>query len=301
MLETLDHLILAVQDLDSAVRAYTRILGRTPSWRGEHPGAGTINALFRIDNTYVELLAPEGEGPIGDALRTRLSVEGEGLAGLAFGTSDADTCHARFTQQGLHPLPVEEGMGRDVDSGAFRRWRRIPLAPSETRGVLMFALEHLSEPEILPRASALGPEEASVHALDHVVVQTSDADAAKLLYGEQFGLRLALDREFPQWHSRMLFFRVGGATLEVVAGGSGATNEEAPVAERDRLWGLCWRVADADAARARLGGEGFDVSEVRPGRKAGTRVFTLRDGTCGVPTLILEFDPADPGTGVARG
>lgn len=301
MLETLDHLILSVQDLDSAVRAYTRILGRTPSWRGEHPGAGTINALFRIDNTYVELLAPEGEGPIGNALRTRLSGEGEGLAGLAFGTSDADACHARFAQQGLHPLPVEEGMGRDVDSGAFRRWRRVPLAPGETRGVLIFALEHLSEPEILPRASALEAEEASVHALDHVVVQTADPDAAKILYGEKLGLRLALDREFPQWHSRMLFFRVGGATVEVVAGAGGSADEQAPAADRDRLSGLCWRVGDAEAARARLAEEGFDVSEVRPGRKPGTRVFTLRDGSCGIPTLMLEAGPAGQATGRARG
>ena len=161
-----------------------------------------------------------------------------------------------------------------------------------------------SEPEILPRASALGAEEASVHALDHVVVQTADPDAAKILYGEKLGLRLALDREFPQWHSRMLFFRVGGATVEVVAGAGGSADEQAPAADRDRLSGLCWRVGDAEAARARLAEEGFDVSEVRPGRKPGTRVFTLRDGSCGIPTLILEAGPAGPAgqaTGSARG
>jgi hypothetical protein len=33
------------------------------------------------------------------------------------------------------------------------------------------------------------------------------------------------------------------------------------------------------------------VSEVRDGRKPGTRVFSVRDGTCGVPTLILR-DPS---------
>jgi hypothetical protein len=27
---------------------------------------------------------------------------------------------------------------------------------------------------------------------------------------------------------------------------------------------------------------------VRKGRKPGTRVFTVQDGTCGVPTLMLE-------------
>jgi len=33
---------------------------------------------------------------------------------------------------------------------------------------------------------------------------------------------------------------------------------------------------------------GLDVAEVRLGRKPGTRVFTVRDKTCGVPTLVLE-------------
>ena len=33
---------------------------------------------------------------------------------------------------------------------------------------------------------------------------------------------------------------------------------------------------------------GVDVSEVRTGRKPGTRVMTVRSGTCGVPTLLVQ-------------
>jgi hypothetical protein len=33
---------------------------------------------------------------------------------------------------------------------------------------------------------------------------------------------------------------------------------------------------------------GIDVSEVRTGRKPGTRVMTVRSGTCGIPTLLVE-------------
>jgi hypothetical protein len=47
-------------------------------------------------------------------------------------------------------------------------------------------------------------------------------------------------------------------------------------------------VGDADAARARLAAAGFDVSAVRPGRRPETRVASVRDGTLGVPTLIVE-------------
>ena len=65
-----------------------------------------------------------------------------------------------------------------------------------------------------------------------------------------------------------------------------------PLQDSDRLWGLSWRVPNADAARARLAAEGVDVSEVRPGRKPGTRVVSVKDGTCGVPTLLIEPEAA---------
>ena len=69
----LDHLVVAVRDLDAASEIYAKLLGRAPSWRGEHPGWGTANALYRLENTYLELVSPRGAGPMGDGLRTRLA------------------------------------------------------------------------------------------------------------------------------------------------------------------------------------------------------------------------------------
>jgi hypothetical protein len=61
-----------------------------------------------------------------------------------------------------------------------------------------------------------------------------------------------------------------------------------PSAAPDKLWGLSWRVKNAEAAHARLKTNGFDISEIRTGRKPGTRVFTVRNNTLGVPTLMVE-------------
>ncbi len=58
---------------------------------------------------------------------------------------------------------------------------------------------------------------------------------------------------------------------------------------------MCWRVADIDATRARLVEAGVDVSESRTGRKPGTRVMTVRNGTCGVPTLLVQPTAAEAG------
>lgn len=297
MLTALDHVILAVQDLEAACRDYGTLLGLEPSWRGTHPGSGTVNVLFRVDNTYLELLAPSGTGPVGDALRSILEQRGEGLLGLAFATDDLDACRRTLGERGLEPQPAERGSGRDEATGAERWWRRTMLAPSRTRGVFVLAIQHETTADLMPRSSATGEAAASVHALDHAVVQTTDPEATKALYGDALGLRLALDREFPDWGVRLMFFRVGGVTVEVagVLGGADAgkalPGAAAPADGADRLYGLSWRVGDADAARQRLAAAGLDVSEVRTGRRPGTRVFTVRDRTHGVPTLMLELEP----------
>jgi catechol 2,3-dioxygenase-like lactoylglutathione lyase family enzyme len=297
VLVSLDHAILAVRDLDAARSQYARLFGRSPSWCGEHPAAGTANVLFRLENTYIELLSPDGDGPHGRALSGWLEEQGEGLLGLAFGTDDADACRSFLMERGLDPGAKEKGLGRDLDSGAFREWLRIPLPGKTSRGVLLFAIEHLSADSTLTPSLPAGDERAVICGLDHAVVRTADAEAAKALYGDGLGLRLALDRNFPQWGARLLFFRVGDVTLEVAAAltpDSGAADGSLVLdSERDQLWGLSFRVRDVDRARARLAASGFDVSEVRDGRKPGTRVFSVRDGTCGVPTLILQ--PGDAG------
>ena len=155
-----------------------------------------------------------------------------------------------------------------------------------TRGVLVFVIEHLSDPDLLPLAQPAGADEACVHALDHVVIMSKDPEATRRLYGEQLGLRLALDREFPQRRTRLMFFRVGGATVEI-----GAPMDAPPEPDaEDRLWGLAYQVASVQKAVLRLAAEGLDVSEVRVGRKPGTAVATVRGPTHGVPTLIIGPD-----------
>jgi catechol 2,3-dioxygenase-like lactoylglutathione lyase family enzyme len=281
----LDHVIVGVRDLAAAERHYARLLGRSASWRGEHPGLGTENTLFRLGGSYVELLAPAAGG--GDWLAKRLDASGEGLLGFALATNDADACARMLAERGLHPQAPVRGIGRDRESGAFREWRNVMLPPEETRGVLLFGIEHRSAPDLLPELPPVGDAAASAHGFDHVVVQTPDPDAARSFYGDGLGLRLALDKSFPQWGARLLFFRVGGVTVELAAR-LGAAPEPAAL---DRAWGISYRVANADLARARLAEAGVEVSEVRTGRRPNTRVFTVQGPTCGVATLMLEPEP----------
>ena len=150
------------------------------------------------------------------------------------------------------------------------------LSRSACHGVAM-SLTARREAPPAPPARADAP-----HALDHVVVHTPNPDRAVALYGGRLGLDLRLDRANPQWGTRLMFFRCGGAVVEISA------DLKAPAGDGpDRVTGLAWRVADPVAAQARLAAAGLDVSPVRPGRKPGTQVFTVRAGVPGAPALML--------------
>src|SRR4029079_11662852 len=101
VLTSLDHIVLAVRDLARATDTYRELLGREPSWRGRDPAYGTANTLFRLENTYLELLAAAGEGPLASVLGTWLDAHGEGPFALAFGTDGVDGAVATLRARGM--------------------------------------------------------------------------------------------------------------------------------------------------------------------------------------------------------
>ena len=290
MITGLDHVVIAVRDVDAGARAYAALLGRAPAWRAEAQGGGAEVALFALDNVAVELMAPAGDGSTAARLRAVLDAQGEGLASLAFAVGDLERAHRRLARVGLEPEAIADGESVDRTTGVRRRWRRTRAASAATHGVRIFLIEPVDR--LAPSAPLTAA--AGVTGLDHVVIRTPDPERAAALYGARLALDMRLDRSNPDWGARLMFFRCGDLIVEIAHDLADKRAEPAP-AGLDRLWGLSWRVPDAAAARARLSAAGLDVSEVRAGRRPGTAVFTVRDGACGVPTLVLQPPAGAPG------
>ena len=278
MITGLDHVVALVSDIGAATDAYQTLLARAPAWQNSGDGADRV--LFTLENMTLELMAPSGFSVTADRMRALLDDHEGMLASLCFRVADIDRMHRRLDRVALKPDPVAEVESHDAGSGAVLHWKRTRAATELTRGVRMFFLELGGE-----RPRSLETDIAPIVGLDHVVVSTEDSERAAALYGARLGLDMALDRSHHDW-GQLMFFRCGDLIVEVV---------RRPVAggdlTHDKLWGLSWRVADMDAARARLIAAGVDVSEVRNGRKPGTRVVTVRNGTCGIQTLLLERSP----------
>jgi catechol 2,3-dioxygenase-like lactoylglutathione lyase family enzyme len=264
VITALDHVAVAVRDFEAAVEDWRRLLGREPELE---PRDGADRAWFHLANTALEIIAASGDGAAGERVRARLDEAGEGVWILAFQVEDLDT-DARLAER--RGLAVERaGTVARTEAGGVG----IVLTPGRIGAA---------------RSPAIGAEAAAVPALDHVVIRTANIDRAVANFGGRLGLDLRLDRANPGWGARQLFFKCGDTVVEFGASLK-ARVSDAP----DSFGGLAWRTAEPDAVHARLAAAGFNVSEVRSGRKPGTKVFTVRDAPAGVPTIVLSAEPLD--------
>jgi catechol 2,3-dioxygenase-like lactoylglutathione lyase family enzyme len=269
MITALDHVVLAVADFEAAVVGYEALLGRQA--RRTEPANGAVRAWFKLGDTALEVIAPAGEGVAGQRVRERLAEHGEGPSMLAFAVADLDDAGRRLKRRGLDISPVQ---GTSFSA--------LAASTASTHGVPMVFARF----ETFPAAPALGDGVGAIDGLDHVVILTPNPERAVALYGGRLGLDLRLDRSQP-WGARQLFFRCGGLVVEVVHPTKDGVSDDP-----DRLGGFAWRTANAAAAHARLSAAGFAVSDLRGGRKPGTRVFTVKDRTFGAPTIVMDAAPA---------
>ena len=276
MISSVDHLIIAVKDLDQAISDYEKILGITPCWKGKHNELGTRNALFNFENTYLELLSPCDVGPGTELVNTLLAENGDHLAGIVLGTKNIEHTKEALNKNG-HAVEISSGETVNEKDGKIRRWKNIFLPSALSRELFIFIIEHteggLSKYE--------NQDPSKVKKLDHVVINTQDADSFISIYRDIYKIRLALDKTIEHWKRRMLFFRTNATTIEVI-------EEKDKKEPADELWGLAWEVDSIEDAHKRLVSNNVEVTPIKEGLKKGTLVATIKSNTCNVPTLLIE-------------
>ena len=277
MFTRLDHLIVAVKDLEKAENNYKKLFGFPPVWKGTHKDLGTSNSLFNFENTYFELLSASGNGAGADLVNNYLAQSGEGLIGMVFATEDINSARHSLVEKGFLVEEPSSGQGINNSDQQTRNWKNLFLPPELTRGIFSFVIEHLDEN--LPQSKALNA--SSPHKLDHVVINTNDADGFIKIYKDAFNIRLALDKIIEHWNKRMLFFRLNKTTIEVI-------EQKDDLPSNDQMWGLAWDVKDIEKTHKRLTTEGIEVTPVQKGIKEKTLVATIKSHNHNVPTLLIQ-------------
>ncbi|MAZ86481.1 MAG: hypothetical protein CL693_02460 [Cellvibrionaceae bacterium] len=245
---------IACNDIAQAVESYQALFGFAPIWQGKRQQSGqtiAFTAWFQLENTIIELIEMSQGDP---------AVVGLVMSSVEL---DATTSVEYHTDDQLVSLDEQQLPANTVCD----QWVSL-------------------HGEALPPAMGLvqPPSITSdcVSRVDHIVLYTGDADACIRAFGEEgLGIRLALDKNVPEWGGRMLFFRAGQLTLEVIEPNKGIEGD-------DYFWGIAFQVPDLDARLSQLKKQGVLTSDARDGRKPGTRVATVKSHHLNIPTLLVQ-------------
>ncbi len=130
MFKGVDHVVIAVNDIEESVGRYQDIYGMKVSDRSESEAGGMTMAFFRFDDSYLELVSKLGDaGPIAK----RLADKGEGVHLVAMKVDDLDATLNDLREKGIR-LVGDPGPGNKATGQVF-------IHPAMTGGVLTQLVE----------------------------------------------------------------------------------------------------------------------------------------------------------------
>ena len=131
MFDRIDHIGVAVEDLDSAVELYSKRLGMPAQHRETVEEQGVEAVLLDVGEGHIELLSPLGPDT---AVGRFLEKNGPGMHHVAYQTDDIDSALASVRDAGMRLIDEEPRTGIRGSRVAF-------LHPKSTGGVLTELVE----------------------------------------------------------------------------------------------------------------------------------------------------------------
>lgn len=127
MITALDHIAIAVPDLEKAIKRFMEDFGLTFEGTEDVASAKTSTAFFPLPPTSIELIHPlNGEGPV----QAFLDRKGGGMHHLCFRSDDLDADVERLKEKGYQFLSDEPSIGA-------HNCRVIFIHPKSCDGVLI--------------------------------------------------------------------------------------------------------------------------------------------------------------------
>ncbi len=116
MFGRVDHVGIAVRDLDAAIAFYERAFGATLAHRERVEDQGVEEAMFRVGESWIQLLQPLGpDTPVGKFLDRR----GEGVHHVGYGVSDLRKMLDHLKAEGIPLIDLEPRSGSRGSQVAF--------------------------------------------------------------------------------------------------------------------------------------------------------------------------------------
>ena len=285
-IESIDHPVIAVTDLDLARATYER-LGFTVPPRGSHIEWGTGNLCLMFPDDYLEMRGIIDAARFTMHLDSHLERFGEGLMGVALGTADVKTS-------------CREAAGHGIDTGELRQLTRnfehpegwtqpsfelFAPAADDIEGLMHVVIIQQLTPELIRRPDFLE------HPNDCIGVNRM---AGTIYDIERCALKMQrlLGEEAVESSERGVFLRIpSGQTIELLLPEVYVQNygeiAASPDPETPRLGAMTLRVTDLIKAEKLLSDN--DVAFTWTDDET---IRVARDRTCGVTLQFTENGPA---------
>ncbi|HUI26396.1 MAG TPA: VOC family protein [Candidatus Kryptonia bacterium] len=128
LVKKIDHLAIAVKDLEAAVQTYTNNFGFPVVRRGENAQLGLLNAFLQVGDAQLELFCPtKPENPA----TKFLAEQGEGMYVLSLEVDDLEQATRSLSSKGIKVGPITP-----IPDG-----RLAFISPKATHGVLLQFIE----------------------------------------------------------------------------------------------------------------------------------------------------------------
>ena len=262
MINSLDRISVATSDLERSKKTFNDFFDSSPAFEVEEKNIGYKSLIYNFENTRLELISHLGSKENSEFSNFFIDNPNGGLFGFSLRCENKEI----FEKMKVSPfVEIEETTEENkitYQTNNLKQSKKFKLS-----------LNHYDSP--LPNKNI----DSDLFALDHLVVKTNSGDNLVNLYKEKLGIRLALDQMVEEWGGRMLFFRTGHATIEVI---------DNKVPGEDNFWGLAWKTKNIEKTCERLAEKNLNVSEVRKGRKKDTLVATVKFDEIKIPTLLVE-------------
>jgi hypothetical protein len=184
----IDHLVYATPDLDLGVDRIERLFGIRATPGGQHPGAGTRNALIALGPAvYLEIVGPDREQPAPVQPRWfRIDeLDAPRLVAWAAKSNDIALTSNAARQSGIQLGDAVAGSRRRAD-GVLLAWRYTDPRTSVANGIIPFFIDWGTTPH--PSGSA-----AQGASLQSLRAEHPDPEPVRRI-ARQLGLDLQIDR-----------------------------------------------------------------------------------------------------------
>lgn len=208
----IDHVVIAVNDLEQAIADYTEA-GFTVTPGGEHTNGVTHNALIAFTaGAYLELIAWKSPGE--DSVWARRLQAGEGFVDYALRSADLEAEVVRLRDEGID-VPDPTPGGRTRPDGQAVEWLTLRFNPQAHPSLPFYC--HSTNDRTLRVPSG----DATIHAngvtgIDTIFIGVNDLDRSAADYGHVAGIAFEEEPHAQPEANRWQSFKVGTVTITLI-------------------------------------------------------------------------------------